>query len=407
MTTSQPGCIILASPPELLAHVAGVSVVERLLRTLSRCGVTEAILVTTKPQQLTERIEKKSWARPNVQVTCHHAEDTLRHVAATPAPLWLVIRGDTIFDPRMLELLLTENRAATLVDSAAPGQFCGAALLPREAISSLNEQLLEEPFLARLNIRCQPEYIPSLRRCLPLFWFTPSQNSELVERILVEATQKGAQDFPALLHAPLEKFLVRRLAPTRITPINLTISWIALGFVATFFFATDHLAWAVTLALVIGILDGIDGKLARLRVETSNVGKLEHHFDSLFEVGWPVGLAWNLWTSGRLPHGFFYLGIIIVGQIADGLAKRTIYGAFAALRREPDLFDRIVRLVGARRNVFVWIILIALLFRTPATSLIVMAWWQAATALADIPHALWLESLRRRRKAPAQAMALP
>jgi Phosphatidylglycerophosphate synthase len=39
----------------------------------------------------------------------------------------------------------------------------------------------------------------------------------------------------------------------------------------------------IGLALIVGVLDGLDGKLARLKLETSKAGKLEHLFDALFE----------------------------------------------------------------------------------------------------------------------------
>ena len=87
--------------------------------------------------------------------------------------------------------------------------------------------------------------------------------------------QKGTQDFPARIHAPLETFLISKLCKTAITSGQLTVSWIILAFGTTILFATGHLIWGIVLALIIGILDGLDGKKqARIRVETSKTGKI-------------------------------------------------------------------------------------------------------------------------------------
>jgi hypothetical protein len=48
-----------------------------------------------------------------------------------------------------------------------------------------------------------------------------------------------------------------------------------------------------------------------------------------------------------------------------------------------------VRLVGGRRNVYVWVLIVATLLGRPAKALIVMAWWELATAAIDISQGLF------------------
>jgi phosphatidylglycerophosphate synthase len=202
--------------------------------------------------------------------------------------------------------------------------------------------------------------------------------------------QKGSLDLPAIVHAPLERFLVSHLCNTWITPHQLTIAWITLAFITTALFATGYLISGIVLAFIIGILDGLDGKQARLKVETSSSGTLEHRFDSLFEVGWPSALAYHFYSSGQLAKAFVYLVILVGAQALDGIAKGGIYLAFAKMKTPPNLLDRVVRLFGGRRNVYIWILLFAVILGAPAQALVVMAWWQAATAIIDLPHAGWL-----------------
>jgi len=188
------------------------------------------------------------------------------------------------------------------------------------------------------------------------------------------------------------------LCKTSVTPHQLTISWIVLAFVTTILFAMGHLVWGCLLAFVVGILDGLDGKQARLKVETSKAGKLEHRFDSLFEVAWPTALAYHFYTSGQLPNAFWYLLILIAAESLDGIGKAGIYRASERSLTPPNLLDRMVRLLGGRRNVYLWVLIVALVLGAPAKALVVMAWWEVCTALIDLPHAAWaLFRLRRHR----------
>lgn len=389
----QHGCIILAEDPRGFIEIAGITVLERLLRTVERCGIECAIVATSSGQSLLEHVPARSSARPNLEISVREAGDATTLLPKS-AEFFLVLRGDAIFDARLLGELLRRGRPTVLIDSSNATKECGAALVARAEITRLSLDLLTRRDAEVIDVAQLSSYSPAHRRDVALFHLAGEAltNREAVEEILISSTQKGAQDFPAMIHAPIEKFLVRRIAKTPITPHLLTICWILLAFVATGCFATGRVGAGVALAFVVGLLDGLDGKLARLRVETSTVGKLEHRFDSLFEVGWPVVLAWYFWRTGQQPNAPCYLLLLIAAQIADGLAKGSIYHSFATLRRPPNTFDRVVRFFGGRRNVFVWIILVCLLAGIEEKAVVVIAWWQAATALLDVPHALWLRS---------------
>jgi phosphatidylglycerophosphate synthase len=210
--------------------------------------------------------------------------------------------------------------------------------------------------------------------------------------------QKGTQDFPALIHAPIETFLISHLCKTPITPNLLTMLWAMSALVTTILFATGHLIWGIAVALMIGILDGLDGKQARIKVETSKGGKLEHRLDSFFEVAWPSALAYHFYVSGQLPGAFGYLLLLILAEGLDGIGKLGIYSTAEKLMVEPGPFDRIVRLVGGRRNIYIWVLAASIALGAPAKALIIMAWWEVATAAVDLPRAAWaLYHLRRKR----------
>ncbi len=207
-------------------------------------------------------------------------------------------------------------------------------------------------------------YIANLRRFLRPFW-TPTTDAGERGRaagMLLDATQKGVLDFPArYLHPPPENFLVRVLSPTSITPNQITIFTGIIGFWATWLFATGSYGPAILIALLVNVLDGVDGKLARVKLLASRFGdRLDHILDILFEFSWYLGIGWGL--SGGGPDGTpMRLG---VGLIAIMLGARAMSGVYKRISskqiHDHRAFDRAFRLVAGRRNIYVMMLVVGL-----------------------------------------------
>ena len=411
-------CIILAENPGALAELCGISLLERLLRTLQRLGLTKAIVLTATPEFVGQHLANPSPHRAKVAIDLRRhpsgpvAAKQIAEVWPNDAELVLVIRGDSVFDPRLLQLLDDQNSTAALVDSAPPpnlqpllasarntigGRVCGVALLSHEwtkSQSGLFEEGLRDEIEAgrieAIDIAARDWDLPSLRRKLRPYWFpapVPEQRKR-AQHQLIDAAQKGSLDFPAMVHAPIENFLVSHLCRTAITPNQLTAITNIAAWGATFLFATGRLGWGTILALVVGVLDGLDGKQARVKIETSKFGKLEHWFDALFENSWWIALAYHLQSSGRLPAAFGYLALLIGAEAVAGLAKFSVIRACGRTLDEIGDFNRLVRLVGGRRNTYVWIFALGILFGAPAQAFKIIAWWGAVTAAIQVPRAI-------------------
>jgi phosphatidylglycerophosphate synthase len=150
------------------------------------------------------------------------------------------------------------------------------------------------------------------------------------------------------------------------------------------------------LALAVGVLDGLDGKLARVRVETTKAGKLEHWFDALFENSWWIALAYHFKSSGLLAGAFGYLLLLICAEAAAGGAKWSAKRISGRSIYELGSFDRLVRLVGGRRNVYIWILALGQLLGTSVLAFEFIAWWGAVTAAVQVWRAS--SALRPRRR---------
>jgi phosphatidylglycerophosphate synthase len=166
-------------------------------------------------------------------------------------------------------------------------------------------------------------------------------------------------------------------------------------------FASGHLGPGLLVALAVGVLDGLDGKQARLKLETSRVGELEHVSDFAFELSWCAALAWHFHATGALASAPLVLVALYLAEALDGLVK------LAAIRRLGMLIDdaapsmRLVRLFGGRRNVYVWIMAVGFVAGHPAAAFALLPLWQGATAVLHLAWALANIS-RFRTAAPAQ-----
>jgi phosphatidylglycerophosphate synthase len=409
---------ILADAPGALVELCGVSMLERLLRALQRVGVAETVIVSSTADELAKELAKPSRFRAEIAWTLQPRPPgpvpiEQIHGAGPEGELLLVLPGDAVWDERLLRLLLSRSESATLVDSAPPpsleafvnrmsptprGRLAGAAVLRPAWMSResgpLHEILAREVDSGRLpvlDVAEQPSYSLTMRRELRPLWIPapqPAQRKQ-AERLILDSAQKGSLDLPAWVHGPIETAIVARLCKTSITPNQVTAFCNVVAWAVVPLFATGHLVWGTALALAVGVLDGLDGKQARVKVETTEAGKLEHWLDTFYELAWLLALAYHFQRSGELPGAWLYLLLFLAAEGVDGLAKLSIIRRYGRLIDELGPLDRAIRFFGGRRNVYIWILAVGVLLGAPAKSFVVMVWWEAATAIIHVARAIW------------------
>jgi phosphatidylglycerophosphate synthase len=199
--------------------------------------------------------------------------------------------------------------------------------------------------------------------------------------------QNGVLDFPGFFDSPIEDWMVKRLCRTPIRPNHVTFVTMLIGLAVTALFATGHLWWGVALAYVIEVLDGVDGKLARTKVETTAAGEWEHEVDYTIELSWWTALGFHFHATG-LTSAYWLLALYVVSDLVDRLAKRAVKLKVGRNLDDVSNFDRFVRCIGARRNINIWILIAALALADPANGFVLIGWWMAATAFVHICRAL-------------------
>ncbi len=404
--------ILIADAPEALIELCGVNLLERLLRILQRLGFSGAMVFSTTPGILGGELAKRSWARD--QITVQLASSAIGPLTPqlileqSSADRFLIVPTNIYCDVRLLAALCAKDSSAALVDSNPP-EFaqsltrnpCGPAFVTRDFLLGLS---FTAPFFEELKNKIdnreidivdaaeENDYIVSMRRRVrPLCFSVPSeQNRRAAERVILDSAQKGTLDLPAYVHAPIETAIISLLCKTRITPNQITIAGFVIGCSATAAFLLGRVGLGILAALIFGIVDGLDGKQSRVKIETTERGKWEHHLDYLIENSWWAAIAFQLWRSGQFPNVFYFFALLIGSHLLDEFAKRRAKMVKGRLLDDVAPFDRAFRLIAARRNVYVWMLACGFLLHAFPQSYAVICGWAAFSAAVHLVRSIWI-----------------
>jgi phosphatidylglycerophosphate synthase len=417
--------ILVADAPDALVELCGVNLIERLLRILQRLGFRRAIVFSSTPGIIGAQLAKHSWARE--QITAQLVPTAAKSVTAPqilehgePSCL-LVVPANVYCDSRLLTALCLNDSPAALIDTKPP-QFvrhlirnpCGPALVTTEFLSACSstapffEELkiqIDNGMISTVDAAAVDDYIASMRRQVrPLCFRAPrEQDRRLAQRIILDSAQNGTLDFPAYVHAPIETAIVSRLCRTRITPNQITIAGLVIGCGATALFVLGRVGPGILAALIFGVVDGLDGKLSRVKVETSKRGEWEHHVDTFVENSWWAAIAFHLWQTAQFPNAFYFLALLIGSHVLDGFAKRRAQRATGRRLDDVAPFDRAFRLIGARRNIYVWVLAGGFLLGAFPQSYAIICGWAAVTAAVHLVRSVWICNVLGRRVADSRA----
>ena len=358
-------------PAEAVASLVagGIGILERQVRQLRHAGARRVFVAGVPPLTV---LPAGSEAVTAAQLDAALGGD---------APV-LVLASGLVVDERALARMAAAAAPALLVaDATRPGAqgverldaltwAAGVALIGgerlREIARTLGEWDLEatitrvlaaDASVARVEWSAIPDYAPARRRTIPLLWARPQSPADaaVLTDAVIAAAQKGCLDWPArFIHAPVEDVIVRLLAPTPVTPNAVTLFTGALGIAAGIAFATGWLWTGLILALITGPLDGVDGKLARTRVEFSKFGDLEHLLDKVLEYGWYLCVAGHFAAvmANMLPWAI--AALIILPALSEAI-QGEFFRRFSGIQLDDaGPIERRVRLIAGRRNTFLW-----------------------------------------------------
>ena len=405
--------VIFADTEEIAAgagqSVYGISLLERHLRVFSSLGARRVSVVGPSPGQASDvRVDgfDGRWFRELRAVDCVRTDESPARWLPEAGETALVLDARHLYDPRVLRAMIEGGSNRRAVDPAAR-ESCrllaaDAGLLTELTASWTGSESLwsaldatPEPICSVYDIRDMDPYIVDLRRSLPTWWLVLDSDRKVrrAEGLLIDAAQKGTLDFPAeFIHPPLENLLTKWISAGTVTPNQVTTLTVVLAFLTTFLLGAGYLVSGLIIAFVVGVLDGVDGKLARVTVRCTRFGdRYEHVLDVVWELTWYWALAWML-SGGEVVGPFVLSTVITLFYLLDKAAT----GMFKS-RQGIELFDyepvdRFFRRIGARRNTNVLVLLGGTSIGMPEEAFTFVALWTVVTAAFHWTRAIWLFS---------------
>ena len=294
---------------------------------------------------------------------------------------FFLLNANLLLDPRVLDSISKRVPPCFMYEkSEDPADAWKVGWLRPEDMA-INFDSLEETM--RLSLNDVSSYAVELRGDAKPYCKQIESEHELVSgwQLLIQKAQKRQGDLiEKYVHPKIQNWMVGKICDTPITPNQISILVIVFAIIAAILFYQGNFFLAYFLAFVATVLDGVDGKLARTKLMTSKVGKLEHIFDYFYENSWYLALAAYLaQTHGPVAWG---VGLSITAfdtcdKILGALFKKMMGKTLDEMAR----FDRIFRLIGGRRSIYLHIFLIFFIFNLPFPGLKAVLLWAGITLI--------------------------
>jgi phosphatidylglycerophosphate synthase len=313
----------------------------------------------------------------------------------------LCLRADCLFDERVIGALIDAPGVAL---RAVEGGPLVALHAPVGGAASANAVLIgEQPadgYVLETPTTLASAYQERLRkREAPYVLPVTPDAQDVLERRLFGTAYKGVTDFiTKWWWPPLARRATGFCARRGITPNQVTLTGLLLTIAAGFAFWGGWWWPGLVCAWLMTFLDTVDGKLARVTVQSSRFGDiLDHGIDLIHPPFWYAAWAMGL-PVGSVPTQTL-IWVIVAGYVGGRLAE----GAFQAVCAKFSLFvwqpfDSYNRLVTARRNPNLLMLTLCALFGAPALGLWLVAGW---TVLSTV--LLWVrvgQAIATRRRGP-------
>jgi phosphatidylglycerophosphate synthase len=322
---------------------------------------------------------------------CRLAQNAGLECAESPAAGRAAILGnlDFAWDPAWLRMI-----------GSRPGSvlLCGGAPVLANVPAGMAAGPVENAMLGRGGsleglepidaTSAEVAYDELRKRERPFILPLSSDTADAVERAAYDASYKGVTDALTLyLWRKPAFYLTRWAAESGLTPNAVTGFGAFLCLVAFFYFWFGDYWLGVAAGFIFMVLDTVDGKLARCTGTSSKWGEVfDHGIDLIHPPFWYWAWAHGLGAYGR-PLEPVYETMLLAAIVLGYIAQRVIEGAFIArFKMHIHVWrpvDSRFRLITARRNPNMVILVVALLFRRPDVGLELVGAW---TILSLIFH---------------------
>ena len=343
--------------------VLGLSLTRRMALAARRAGCGEVYLLGDDTHAAPGIAALADWRGLMAGAAPRQAAPLIIAPSAILAEIdWLARLAATQSQPAAWAML--PNRLVTLSAASAPEAL--AALAADGGARDL--AAVERCLAGRLG---PPAMIPAGIDPLVL---NSAADIPAAERRLLRALVKDTDGFMARhVERPLSLQISRWLAPSAITPNQMSLISIGVGVCAAPFFLSAQPAWQTAGALLFlahSVLDGCDGELARLKFQESRWGGiLDFWGDNVVHavifacmaIGWSWSAAapWPLWLGAAAVLGSLGSAALVYWRLMRG--KHDDGPLFSSVSAAPERPLARVLDAASRRD-FIYLVLILALF---------------------------------------------
>lgn len=379
--------VLNASHPLAWERVGGIPLTSRALYPLHDLGVKKVLLlVAVEPLPA----DLRRWQKGiEIEKILPGKRDPIAAILPRLGKGESILYIDAVhlIDPRILRSLMAGGETTlAYIDGAdrKTGRIRAAFLKPEDARHWAENG--ENFVTARAGVLLPEDvdpFSPEIRGSRTPYFLEVDSKAKAREAtwIVIRSQQKKVMDLPAqFLDPPFENGLTRLLCETRIPPNLVTLTGTAVALAITWLFWHGFFITGAFGTFLVEILDGVDGKLARTKLQFSRLGRREDIIDYFCENGWYLALAVGL---GSLTHSrgpAMIGGVLIVSDTVDNILY-TLAGHWYG--KSIDLFgafDRVFRRIAGRRNIYGILFIIGFSVGYPLQTFALTAIWAFLTA---------------------------
>ena len=299
----------------------------------------------------------------------------------------LVLNGAYLFENRTLKGVLQQlNSSLQSEDDMPAAAFIDAGRIG-EVLTYMKDPGQPVPEgLQVMQTSDMEAYDESLKRSTrPLLEKLSATRKTELENWLYGNAYKGITDLVTKFVWPKPaKLFVHLCANMHISPNMVTSFGLLLVIAACYLFLNGYYGWGLLAGWLMTFLDTVDGKLARVTIQSSKFGHLYDHLIDLFHppfwyIYWGMSLASFQPVMGQGQEQMYWIIIIsyVAGRVVEGLF--SLLGNCGIFTWRP--YDAWFRLVTARRNPCLILLTLSLLVGKPEWGFIAVTFWSALTTL--------------------------
>jgi phosphatidylglycerophosphate synthase len=302
----------------------------------------------------------------------------------------LLLNGSFLFENRTLKGVL--DRANSILqyrDNTAAAAFVEADRMA-DVLAYMKESGRPSPEGLQLVQTSDMEaFDESLRRSTkPLLEPVNAERKNELENRLYGNAYRGITDLVTKFVWPKPaRQIVHLCANLHISPNMVTSLGLLLVIAACYLFLKGFYGWGLLAGWIMTFLDTVDGKLARVTIQSSKFGHLFDHLIDLFHppfwyIYWGMSLVDFQPVLGQGLEQMYWIIIIayIAGRVVEGLFP--LLGNCSIFTWRP--FDAWFRLVTARRNPCMILLTASFLVGKPEWGFISVTFWTALTTIIMI-----------------------